>query len=126
MGRSITERETLEKQHASDRIHITNRLPSRVRCKDIQVVNANAKSYILPDDTKNIFLFNPFVGHLLEGVVEQIRFSLVRKPRDLTILYILPTESQDIFLSTKWMRKTFQHSWDGLKLHVHGSVPSEL
>ncbi len=78
------------------------RLSSRARCKDIQVVNINAKKYVVPDDTTNLFLFNPFTGHILEGVVEQIRLSLERRPRELTILYILPSESGDVFSGQNW------------------------
>ncbi|MBC8355943.1 MAG: hypothetical protein H8E66_28535 [Planctomycetes bacterium] len=95
------------------------RLSPRTTCKEIKVVNTNAKQFVVPDDTKNIFLFNPFTGHVLEGVVEQIRQSLERQPRDLTILYILPSASADIFSQQEWMKSTFQHSWNGLKLHVY-------
>ncbi|MDA1016275.1 MAG: hypothetical protein O3A00_17690 [Planctomycetota bacterium] len=103
-----------------------DRLSRRTTCKTIQVINENAKEFVVPDDTKNIFLFNPFTGHLLEGVVEQIRLSLERQPRDLTILYILPPKAVDIFSRQAWMNKTFQHAWSGLKLHVHHSLPSIL
>ncbi|MCA9141707.1 MAG: class I SAM-dependent methyltransferase [Planctomycetaceae bacterium] len=100
---------------------------SRVaRCRDIQVVNANACNFVVPDDTTNIFLFNPFTGHLLTSVVDRIRESLERKPRALAILYILPTEMSDIFDGVSWMKRTHQHSWRGITLHVHNSQPSEI
>ncbi|MCB9874929.1 MAG: class I SAM-dependent methyltransferase [Planctomycetaceae bacterium] len=102
------------------------RLSRFVRCKNISVVNGNAKTYVVPDDTKNIFLFNPFIGHILEGVTIQIQRSLERNPRELTILYVLPVESSDIFARKNWMKIAYHHSWGGIKLHVHHSVPSKL
>ena len=93
---------------------------------DMQVVNTNANQYVVPDDTKNIFLFHPFTGHVLEAVVEQIRHSLERRPRDLTILYVLPTDAPNIFSRMDWIKQTAHQSWPGLKLSVHRSVPSEF
>ncbi len=94
------------------------------RCKNIEIVNANAAAYVLPDDTTSIFLFNPFTRHLLDSVVEQIRQSLLRKPRALTILYLLPSEMSDIFSDVDWMEQTAGKPWSGLKLHIHQSVPA--
>jgi SAM-dependent methyltransferase len=101
-------------------------LSSRSRCTSIEVVHANASVYVVPNDTRNIFLFNPFTRHILEDVVEQIRQSLEREPRDLTVLYILPPKSKDIFEQTSWMAKTAHHSWSGLKLCVHRAVPTHF
>lgn len=101
-------------------------LTKSARCKQLEIVNANAITYVVPDDTTNIFLFNPFTGHLLRSVVNQIHQSLQRVPRPLTILYLLPSESDDIFHSVAWMQQIATEPWAGLKLHIHRSVTSEL
>ncbi len=101
-------------------------LTRSARCKQIEIVNADAAKYSVPDDTKNIFLFNPFTGHLLESVVEQIHQSLLRNPRPLTIMYVLPCEMDDIFHDVSWITQELAEPCGGLKLHIHRSATTGL
>ena len=57
-------------------------------CRDVQVLQADAERFVTPDETTVIFLFNPFRGPMLDQVIEQIRRSVQRRPRSLTILYV--------------------------------------
>jgi SAM-dependent methyltransferase len=67
-------------------LNLTNCQP-RARCRQFEVVNANALSYIVPDDATVVFFYNPFRGETLRCVIENIRQSLVRRPRSLRIIY---------------------------------------
>ncbi len=51
------------------------------RCPEFEVVNANASRYALPDDVTVVFFNNPFRGKTLRRVIENLRQSLVRRPR---------------------------------------------
>jgi SAM-dependent methyltransferase len=62
----------------------------RLRCHDVQVIVANAAEVAVADEVTVIHLFDPFQGAILQRVVENIRASLARAPRPLTILYADP------------------------------------
>lgn len=64
-----------------------DRCRPRARCPKIEVVNADASSYRLPDDVTVIFMYNPFRGETLRRVIENMRQSLVRRRRRLRIVY---------------------------------------
>ena len=55
-----------------------------------KIINNDAYTYAIPEDVDCIFLFNPFDDFLMEGVVEQIKKSLLTNPRMITIIYANP------------------------------------
>ena len=55
-----------------------------------KIINNDAYTYAIPEDVDCIFLFNPFDDYLMEGVVEQIKKSLLTNPRMITIIYANP------------------------------------
>lgn len=59
----------------------------RLRCQNIELVTTDATAYALPDDVNVIFFYSPFHGSLLVKVFENIRASLARAPRKVTIIY---------------------------------------
>ena len=58
--------------------------------KPISLLCEDAKDYIIPDDADCIFLFNPFDEFIMHHVVQNISKSLVKQPRNLTVLYANP------------------------------------
>lgn len=74
------------------------------RCQAIQVVEADATRYKLPDDTTIIFFFNPFAREVMAAVVREIEDSLARRWRPLRILYALPKTDQDELSHLPWLR----------------------
>jgi len=68
------------------------RVGDRLTCKEIELVNSDAREYEVPDDVTVVFMYNPFVGHIFEDVVRRLVESLKRKPRVLRIIYGNPIE----------------------------------
>jgi tRNA1(Val) A37 N6-methylase TrmN6 len=80
-----------------------DRVSTRLRCKDITVVTADATEYEIPDDATVMFMHNPFQGAIFEAVTKNILNSYDRKPRNLRIVYVNPIE-ESTFLSTNRIR----------------------
>lgn len=78
------------------RAAVRNRARSRrrVRCGAIELVNADALDYAIPDDVTVAFLFNPFRGPIFESVARRLAESAKRVPRTLTIVYANPQEEE--------------------------------
>ena len=77
------------------RANIDRSLP-KLKCKNVEVANADAVHYEVPDDVTVVYFFDPFHGHVFEGVLNQLRASLSRRPRTLTIIYLDPHEEQTL------------------------------
>ena len=67
---------------------------SHLRCDDVEIVTENAMHYVVPDDANVLFLFNPFSKHVMEGVLDRIRESLDRSPREIEVFYLQPLTSR--------------------------------
>jgi SAM-dependent methyltransferase len=52
-----------------------------LRCDNIEIVEADAASYAIPDDATVLFFGNPFTGSILDAVLGELRASLMRAPR---------------------------------------------
>jgi SAM-dependent methyltransferase len=63
----------------------------RLRCKEIELVNADASSFIVPTDVTVIYFFNPFHGAVLAAALENIRRSITELPRLIHILCTNPS-----------------------------------
>ena len=57
-----------------------------LRCKDVELVTADAREYEVPDDSTAFYLANPFTGETLDRVLEGIHASLRRAPRAITVI----------------------------------------
>jgi hypothetical protein len=62
----------------------------RTLCHNVELIQADATEYEVPDDVTIIFFGNPFVGAIFEKVAGKIQESLARNPRELAILYYHP------------------------------------
>lgn len=77
----------LDKQlHLSAEANVA-RWNGRRRCREVELLQADATEYDVPDDVTIIFFGNPFVGAIFEKVVGKVQESLDRNPRELTVLY---------------------------------------
>lgn len=81
------------------------RASRRLRCPDVQIVTADAAEFGCPDDATVLHFFDPFAGPVLERVVENIRESLRRAPRRLTILFADPNHFAPLVGSCGWLVK---------------------
>lgn len=73
------------------------------RCPDVQVLTAHAAGYQIPDPVNVIHLFDPFKGEILLQVVANIRASLERAPRRITILYADPNHFDPLVDERPWL-----------------------
>ena len=98
----------------------------RRRCPAAEVVTADATTYPLPDDATVLFLFNPFQGEVLAQVQAQIRESLARAPRPLTLIYMHPIALTDTFARYNWLtlkRPLPTGAWEGVRFVVYEHRP---
>lgn len=78
-----------------------------LRCRDVELVQADARAYEVPDDTTVIFMYNPFMGRVFCDVVERIGESLERYPRSVRIVYFYPI-MHDALVSAGFEVEQFQ------------------
>jgi SAM-dependent methyltransferase len=57
------------------------------------VINADARSFDIPDDATVFYFFNPFDAVVLEATIERIFASVARAPRDCTVVYANPVHA---------------------------------
>jgi hypothetical protein len=81
------------------------RVSSRLRCRDVQVVTADAAEFGCPDDATVLHFFDPFAGVILEQVIGNVQASLRRSPRRLTILFADPNHFAPLASSSGWLVK---------------------
>lgn len=62
----------------------------RMLCDKVDLLQADATEYEVPDDVTIIFFGNPFVGAVFEKVIGKVQESLHRNPRELAVLYYHP------------------------------------
>jgi len=58
--------------------------------RNIELVLSDAADYVLPDVPAVLFFFNPFHHAVMEDVLQSIKASLERAPRDLWAIYYNP------------------------------------
>jgi len=80
------------------------RASHRLKC-DVQVELADARTFHVPDDVTVVHLYNPFTGDSLAQAVGQIRKSLQRRPRNLTIMFGNPGRFDAMFGGQDWLTK---------------------
>lgn len=75
------------------------------KCRDIELLQCDATSYIVPDDVNVIYFFNPFKGATLESVVDNIENSLRSSPRDIEILYFNEVHFDKLLSKWPWIKR---------------------
>jgi len=59
--------------------------------KDIKIIHIDAAEYHVDDDINIFYLFNSFVGNVLEKVLDNIDLSFSRSNRTILLVYLNPT-----------------------------------
>jgi hypothetical protein len=77
----------------------------RLRCRDVEIVTADAAEFGCPDDATVLHFFDPFAGAILEQVMAKVRASLLRAPRRLTILFADPNHFAPLAAAADWLTK---------------------
>ena len=60
------------------------------RCRDVEIVVADATTYRVPDDLTVGYFYHPFGSDTFDVVVERIVESLDRNPRRIRLIYVVP------------------------------------
>jgi len=66
------------------------RARKRLVCTDIDVVTADATTFVVPDDVTVVFMFNPFRGDVLAHALQNVKASLNRAPRAIRVVFVNP------------------------------------
>lgn len=66
--------------------HNIERTRRRMTCQHIEVVTADAVAYEVPDDATVVYFANPFGGEILDAVLDNVKASLMRAPRQLSVI----------------------------------------
>jgi protein-L-isoaspartate O-methyltransferase len=82
---------------------VSYRNPRRL-CRILDVVLADAALFVIPDDPLVLFFYNPFSAEVLARVVDNLRRSLERRPRPVTVIYSTP-EHDDLWAAIPALRK---------------------
>jgi len=85
------------------RQNVRSALP-RLKCRDIELVTADAREFVIPDEVTAIYFFNPFGGEVLADVLQNIRASLRRQPRALRLICKIPERSA-------FEEEVVKHTW---------------
>jgi SAM-dependent methyltransferase len=79
------------------------RVRSTYRCGDIQVLQADATEFDLPQEPCVVYIYNSFRGPVLAAALERIRKSVELFPRHVRIAYVTPM-LPDFFLQMPGIR----------------------
>jgi hypothetical protein len=69
---------------------------SRLRCSDVELINADISTVEVPDDLTVAYAFNPVQGDLFRGLLARIGDSLDRRPRKLRFIYGHPIHPDEV------------------------------
>jgi SAM-dependent methyltransferase len=100
-------------------------LRAKQRRQHVEILQADAKTWKVPADVTFVFLFNPFVGQILQGAIDQLFRSWSQQPRQMTIVYVQPVRDPSHFDNCDWLVATDQVESEGLKYSIYRSRPSE-
>ncbi|OAI38742.1 hypothetical protein AYO39_00765 [Actinobacteria bacterium SCGC AG-212-D09] len=68
----------------------------RFSCQSIELVNADAAEWEVPDDMTVAYLYHPFAGAVFDRVLENIARSLRRNPRRVRLVYVGPILEREV------------------------------
>jgi SAM-dependent methyltransferase len=76
----------------------------RLKCRDIELITANAREFVIPDQATVIYFFNPFSGEVLADVLKNIRESVRRSRRAVRLICKIPERSA-------FEEEVVKHTW---------------
>ena len=85
------------------------RAQHKLRCRDVQILTANALEYEPPDDLTVVLMNNPFTLEMMQQVSEKICASLARTPRTLHVIFRYPYWAIDPFADDARFIRVFEH-----------------
>jgi 16S rRNA G966 N2-methylase RsmD len=89
------------------RENIKRALP-KLCCKNIELHCADAREFQIPSDVTVVYFWSPFGESILSRVFANIQKSLLKNPRDMTIVHLRPPEHKfldNIKHELHWLRE---------------------
>jgi SAM-dependent methyltransferase len=97
---------------------------ARLGIKGVEIFQSDAGVFTDLDEYTHFYFYHPFPGQVLLSVIQNIKTSLERRPRDATIIYRHPVH-RDVIDAEPFFQKAKEFSI-GSQLHViytHSSHP---
>ena len=98
---------------------------SRLRCRNVEFVTADAGEWQVPDDVTVVFLNSPVLGDTFRMMLANILASIDRNPRRLRLIYYAPFMQDEIVRTGRFHQvKRFQsirpHPGREVVVYEHG------
>jgi hypothetical protein len=77
----------------------------------VEVRQADATAFDVPDDVNVIYFYNPFTGETLRRVTANIAASWRRHPRKIHLLFFNNDHFDRSIEGEQWLRKTHQATY---------------
>lgn len=109
----------LNRELYHDSLKQLERAKRHFRSPDVSIVHADATTFDYPPDMSVAFFWNPFIGEILEQVLEKIRLSHRQNPRRLTLIYAIPFSHPDTLQRKTWLvnrREISVKFWTGIRI----------
>lgn len=84
------------------------RAHKHIKAEQVEILIEDARSYNLPPEITDVFLFNSFQGPVLEDVINRIFESLVSTSRRFRLVYMTPKDQVDPFSKLDWLEEECQ------------------
>jgi hypothetical protein len=101
------------------------RVRNRLKCANIEIVQANAAEYVLPTDVTIVYFFSPFTGAILSQTLHNILDSWQASPRKLTIIFKNPRFFEAEALRHPWLSKRAEYFHLSEHKYVIYETPAE-
>jgi SAM-dependent methyltransferase len=96
---------------------------ARARLPNVRFVQADASAFTDLDRVTHIYMYNPFPCNVMRAVMENVRDSLSRRTRELTIIYKNPLCHQTIVETAGLFEKTDEKLLDEQWWYVYRHRP---
>lgn len=81
-------------------------------CADVQVLDANAASWRLPDEANVLHFYNPFLNDTLRATLRELTRSLRESPREVWIVFGWPALMSRLLAAAEIIPLSWQ-KWSG-------------
>jgi SAM-dependent methyltransferase len=75
---------------------------NQYRCRDVEIVLADAREFPVPDDLTIAYFLHPFHGATLDTVLGNIVASVDRNPRRVSIIYSYPLAANQVLATGRF------------------------
>jgi SAM-dependent methyltransferase len=72
------------------------------RCRDVEIIVADAAEFRVPDDLTVAYFFRPFTNETLDSVLRGIVDSIDRRPRCVRLIYVCPQDSPQVLATERF------------------------